>query len=146
MIATTYLHFFLLNSMNIFFQCSCWSTLILIVGKKILWKSLWTSNCLVFHVLQNSIYVQQKKETHSGFFWVSKWWYKNKTMKIENCHTMRIDRQMTTIPLTLIKQQNTKRKIPHYSWLKNFNTVALGISLYSVLFLYLLIQFLECFC
>ncbi len=25
--------------------------------KKILWKSLWTSNCL------NSIYVQQKKET-----------------------------------------------------------------------------------
>ncbi len=29
-------------------------------------KSLWTSNCLVFHVPQNSIYVQQKTETHSG--------------------------------------------------------------------------------
>ncbi len=27
------------------------------IKKKILWKSLWTSNCL------NSIYVQQKKET-----------------------------------------------------------------------------------
>ncbi len=25
-----------------------------------------TSNCLVFHILQNSMYVQQKKETHSG--------------------------------------------------------------------------------
>ncbi len=34
--------------------------------KKILWKSLGTSNCLVFHILQNSMYVQQKKETHSG--------------------------------------------------------------------------------
>ncbi len=39
----------------------------LIVGyKKILWNSLGTSNCLVFHILQNSMYVQQKKETHSG--------------------------------------------------------------------------------
>ncbi len=34
--------------------------------KKILWNSLGTSNCLVFHILQNSMYVQQKKETHSG--------------------------------------------------------------------------------
>ncbi len=33
---------------------------------KILWNSLGTSNCLVFHILQNSMYVQQKKETHSG--------------------------------------------------------------------------------
>ncbi len=31
-----------------------------------LWNSLGTSNCLVFHILQNSMYVQQKKETHSG--------------------------------------------------------------------------------
>ncbi len=39
----------------------------LIVGyKTILWNSLGTSNCLVFHILQNSMYVQQKKETHSG--------------------------------------------------------------------------------
>ncbi len=42
------------------------------------------------------------------------------------------------------KTPNTKRKITHYSWLKNFNTVYLiGINLYSVLFLYLSIQFLE---
>ncbi len=34
--------------------------------KKILCNSLGTSNCLVFHILQNSMYVQQKKETHSG--------------------------------------------------------------------------------
>ncbi len=35
----------------------------------------------------------------------------------------------------------------HYSWLNNFNTVALtGINLYSVLFLYLFIQFFECSC
>ncbi len=34
--------------------------------KKILWHSLGTNNCLVFHILQNSMYVQQKKETHSG--------------------------------------------------------------------------------
>ncbi len=34
--------------------------------KKILWNSLGTSNCLVFHILQNNMYVQQKKETHSG--------------------------------------------------------------------------------
>ncbi len=33
---------------------------------KILCKSLRTRNCLVFHILQNIIYVQQKKETHSG--------------------------------------------------------------------------------
>ncbi len=43
--------------------------------------SQWTSNCLVFHVLQNSIYVQQKKETHSGLKQLlSKLWYKNKTL------------------------------------------------------------------
>ncbi len=30
------------------------------------WNSLGTSNCLVFHILQNSMYVQQKKETHLG--------------------------------------------------------------------------------
>ncbi len=34
--------------------------------KNILQKSLWTGNSLVTHILQNSIYVQQKKETHSG--------------------------------------------------------------------------------
>ncbi len=40
---------------------------------------------------------------------------------------------------------DSKRKITHRSWLKIFNTVALiGINLYSVLFLYLFIQFLEC--
>ncbi len=43
---------------------------------------------------------------------------------------------------TLIKQQNTE-KITHYSWLKNFNTVYLEISLYSVLFLHLFISFLK---
>ncbi len=45
-----------------------------------------------------------------------------------------------TIPLMLIKQQKAERKIIHYSWLKNFNTVALGISLYSFLFLYFTIN------
>ncbi len=34
--------------------------------KKILWKTLSTSNCLVTNIIQNSIYVQQKNETHSG--------------------------------------------------------------------------------
>ncbi len=34
--------------------------------KNILQKSLWTGNSFVTHILQNSIYVQQKKETHPG--------------------------------------------------------------------------------
>ncbi len=67
----------------------------LIVGyKKILWNSLGTSNCLVFHILQNSMYVQQKKETHSGlinFEWV------NDGINIK--HYDRIVRQMTEIIL-----------------------------------------------
>ncbi len=55
---------------------SCWSTLTLIEGKIIICKSLLTSNCLVFHLLQNSMYVQQKKETHSGLKPIlSKGWY-----------------------------------------------------------------------
>ncbi len=33
-----------------------------------------TVDSLVFHILQNSIYVQQKKETYSGL-----WWDKYKT-------------------------------------------------------------------
>ncbi len=47
---------------------SLWSTLNLIVGKKrILWKSLATSSCLVTHILQNILFcVQHKKEMHSG--------------------------------------------------------------------------------
>ncbi len=56
---------------------------------------------------------------------MSKWWYKNKTLW-QNWQTDdRIFIFGWTIPLTIIKQQNAKRKITHYSWLKNFNTVAL---------------------
>ncbi len=40
--------------------------LTLIEGKQLLWKSLWTSHCLVTNIIQNNIYVQLKKETHSG--------------------------------------------------------------------------------
>ncbi len=49
-----------------------------------------------------------------------------------------------TIPLMLIKQQNTEK---NHSLLltENFNTVALIESIYIVfLFVYLFIQFLEC--
>ncbi len=49
-----------------------------------------------------------------------------------------------TIPLMLIKQQNTEK---NHSLLltENFNTVALiEINLYSVLFVYFFMQFLEC--
>ncbi len=43
----------------------------------------------VFHVLQNSIYVQQKKETRSDYnnLRVRKWWYKNKTKDREKSLT-----------------------------------------------------------
>jgi len=36
--------------------------------EKILWKSLGPINCLVTHILQMIfLFVQQKKETHTGF-------------------------------------------------------------------------------
>ncbi len=61
-----------------------------------------TSYFLVSHLLQKSIYVQQKKETHSGLklTW-SKWRYKYKTLWQ--------NRQTDDIFLFLmLKQQNTK--------------------------------------
>ncbi len=87
---------------------SCWSTLTLIVGK--IWKSRRISDCLVFLVPQNSIYVQQKKETHLGLKQLlSKWWYTNKT-PWQNQQTDGIIFNFGwTIPLTLIKQQNTEK-------------------------------------
>ncbi len=73
---------------------------------------------------------------------LSKLWYKYKTLW-QNWQTDdRIFIFGWTIPLMLIKQQKAERKIIHFSWLKNFNTVALGISLYSFLFLYFTINIL----
>ncbi len=67
-------------------------------------------DCLIFYVLQNSIYVQQKKETHSGLKLIlNKWWYKIK-------HYDRIDRQTKNILFLMLKQQNTMRE-------KNYSTL-----------------------
>ncbi len=67
-----------------------------------------TSNCLVFPVLQNSIYVQQKKETHSGL----KLLCVNNGIQIK--HYDRIDRQMIEFvflgELFLYVSKTTKRK------------------------------------
>ncbi len=61
-------------------------------------------------------------------------------------HCDRIDRQMTEFLFFNAKTKKRKeKKITCYSWQKNiYNTAALiGINLYSVLFLYLFIQFFE---
>ncbi len=73
--------------------------------KKILWKSLWTSNCLVFHILQNSMYVQQKKETHSGLKLVEG---VNDGINIK--HYDIIDRQMTEFLFFNVKTTKHKEK------------------------------------
>ncbi len=40
--------------------------------KKILWKSMATSNCLIINILQNIfVWVQQKRETHTTWGWLN---------------------------------------------------------------------------
>ncbi len=46
---------------------SCWSSVTYTVFFLFLLKSMWTSNCLVFHLLQNTLFcVQHKKEMNTG--------------------------------------------------------------------------------
>ncbi len=61
--------------------------------------SFGTSNCLDTHILQNNFDVQQNKETHSMF----------KTTR----ECVNGDNFHFAFTLTLLKQQNTKRKITH---------------------------------
>ncbi len=67
-------------------------------------------------------------------------------------HYARIDRQMTELLFLMLKQQNTKREKKNSLRLtkkKNiyiYTAALIGINLYSVLSLYLFIQFLECSC
>ncbi len=87
-------------------------------------------DCLIFHVLQNSIYVQQKKETHSCLkLTLSKLWYKYK-------HYDRIDRQMTKFLFLMLKQQNTKREKLLHLTEKNYTVAIIGINLYSFIFIF----------
>ncbi len=58
--------------------------------KKILWNSLGTSNCLVFHILQNNVCSAEERNSlrfKTNFEWV------NDGINIK--HYDRIDRQMT---------------------------------------------------
>ncbi len=69
-------------------------------------------------------------------------------------HYARIDRQMTELLFLMLKQQNTKREKKNSLRLtkkKNiyiyiYTAALIGINPYSVLSLYLFIQFLECSC
>ncbi len=119
------------NCLELQFNYNLFIYLLLYLIKVLFWP-LW----LVFHLLQNSICLA--KEGNSGLKQLlSKWSYKNKTQAYFN--------SWVNYSFNVNKSPNTKRKITHYSWLKNFNTfVLIGIHLYSVLFLYLFIQFLEC--
>ncbi len=71
------------------------------------------------------------------------------TTSINIKHYDRIDRQITELLFFHAKKLNKEKNITLYLTEK-YNTVALiGINLYSVLFLYLLIQFLhflDCSC
>ncbi len=54
---------------------------------------------------------------------------------------------MTELLFLMLKQQNTKKKNITLNLTEKNNTAALiGINLYSILFLYLFIQFLKCSC
>ncbi len=104
------------------------------ISKKIFWRR-WKTKQLQVHIEFGSIgnTVDQQlfgfpPSSKSRFYLaeernLSKWMYKNKTLTYFN--------YWVNYPFNVNKTSNTKRKIPHYSWLKNFNTVSLiGINLY----------------